>query len=514
MTNPFKTLDHPTGNSSRKARNQKARRFDSAFPFPTPPLNLLFGCYVSVEGARRSKLALTTRDIHVIPNGTMNNLTTVRAPNTVGEEEPEVWETWFYGMLIMTITCISSPLGIVMVPLLNKALYERCMTFLVALGIGAMSGSCLFILLPHSFNITEVTSIDYLQKCWLIVGALYGFFAIDRLLQCLLELRRRRQNKARIHATTIKTLSHDQKNVDNIQFADINGNCKHNGQEQYEKDIENIKDEIDVSMLSNKLARTFSTRRRIAILKSEPLEGIQYQSPNGSMLEVDVHSLASRPTSRQQSRQPSPATTPAQSPAPSRSTKMKASPASDSSSDEIQVAVEVHEKKVIDKKELEVASVAYMIIFGSAANNFVDGMSIGAAFSDSVIRGISIGMAVVSQQFPQELGTLAILINSGLGLKRTLLVQIIPIIMSYLGFGAGVVLDNLDDSYDSFIFSISAGMYLYIFLGTLLPEIRDSFNELLKNDLAEALLTTVLQFTGIIFGTTFMFLMNITNDEI
>lgn len=87
-------------------------------------------------------------------------------------------------------------------------------------------------------------------------------------------------------------------------------------------------------------------------------------------------------------------------------------------------------------------------------------------------------------------------------------------VLSYAGFGAGVLLDNMDDSYDSFIFSVSAGMYLYIFLGTLLPELRESFNELLKEDLGEALFTTVLQFSGILFGTTFLFVMNIANDEI
>lgn len=31
-------------------------------------------------------------------------------------------------------------------------------------------------------------------------------------------------------------------------------------------------------------------------------------------------------------------------------------------------------------------------------------MSIGAAFSDSIMRGLTIGLAVLSQQFPQELG--------------------------------------------------------------------------------------------------------------
>lgn len=32
----------------------------------------------------------------------------------------------------------------------------------------------------------------------------------------------------------------------------------------------------------------------------------------------------------------------------------------------------------------------------------------GAAFSDSIVRGITIGMAVLSQQFPQELGKIII----------------------------------------------------------------------------------------------------------
>lgn len=64
-------------------------------------------------------------------------------------------------------------------------------------------------------------------------------------------------------------------------------------------------------------------------------------------------------------------------------------------------------------------------------------------------------------------GTLAILVKSGLGVKRALLFNFIPIVLSYVGFGFGVFLDNVDDSYDSFIFSISAGMYFYIFLGTL-----------------------------------------------
>ncbi len=57
--------------------------------------------------------------------------------------------------------------------------------------------------------------------------------------------------------------------------------------------------------------------------------------------------------------------------------------------------------------------------------------------------------------------------NSGLGVKRTLLFNLIPISLSFIGFVAGVLLDKVDESYDDIIFAVSSGMYFYIFLGTL-----------------------------------------------
>src|SRR3954469_2766102 len=77
------------------------------------------------------------------------------------------FSAWFYGLLIVTAASFISPLAILTVPLLSKSLYDRCMTLLVALGVGAMSGSCFFILIPQGFNITELENINYLTKSWL-----------------------------------------------------------------------------------------------------------------------------------------------------------------------------------------------------------------------------------------------------------------------------------------------------------------------------------------------------------
>ena len=45
-----------------------------------------------------------------------------------------------------------------------------------------------------------------------------------------------------------------------------------------------------------------------------------------------------------------------------------------------------------------------MIIFGDGFHNFIDGLSLGAAFNESITTGISISVAVMCEELPHELG--------------------------------------------------------------------------------------------------------------
>ncbi|ETN79096.1 hypothetical protein NECAME_18167, partial [Necator americanus] len=56
---------------------------------------------------------------------------------------------WALGMVIISACSFSAPLGMLALPCLSKALYERTMIFLIALGIGALSGSSMFIMIPQ-----------------------------------------------------------------------------------------------------------------------------------------------------------------------------------------------------------------------------------------------------------------------------------------------------------------------------------------------------------------------------
>lgn len=70
------------------------------------------------------------------------------------------------------------------------------------------------------------------------------------------------------------------------------------------------------------------------------------------------------------------------------------------------------------QKGQKIATVAWMIIFGDGLHNFIDGLSIGAAFSENILTGISICLAVVCEEFPHELGDFAVLIASGMSIKQ------------------------------------------------------------------------------------------------
>ena len=70
----------------------------------------------------------------------------------------------------------------------------------------------------------------------------------------------------------------------------------------------------------------------------------------------------------------------------------------------------------------------------------VDGLSIGAAFSLSTFQGISIAIACFCEELPHELGDLAILLHSGLPLKRAICYNFMSGLTCFAGFIAGVFL--------------------------------------------------------------------------
>lgn len=59
-------------------------------------------------------------------------------------------------------------------------------------------------------------------------------------------------------------------------------------------------------------------------------------------------------------------------------------------------------------KRPKITPLSWMIILGDAIHNFIDGLTIGAAYNNSIASGISLTVAVFCEEAPHELGILFI----------------------------------------------------------------------------------------------------------
>uniref|UniRef100_A0A914VSE8 Zinc transporter ZIP14 n=1 Tax=Plectus sambesii TaxID=2011161 RepID=A0A914VSE8_9BILA len=339
------------------------------------------------------------------------------------KEKPQIWETWGIGLLCVTVTAFAAAIGVAFMPLLSAKAYERTLSFLVSLGVGTLTGSAVFIMLPQAFHVTSTLSYDFLSKSWLALGGIFLFFIVDRILKLILELKRRAKKKKRLS-----------------QVAPV--------------------------------AVQMTEMEQAAPAAETASDSCEHKT---SIVEAFCHDKQAHAT------------------------------CTHSYGDDIEKYKE---------GDSPIASVAYMVLFGDGLHNLVDGMSMGAAFADSPVRGVSVAISILAQEFPQEIGDLAILISSGMGLKKALLYNLISAGASYCGFITGVFLDALNEQFDDVIFAVSGGMFLYISLASMIPEMSRKVDEQMKVNMKEGLLTTFLQILGISSGMLFVFFMSIYGGDI
>uniref|UniRef100_A0A8C9SGP2 Solute carrier family 39 member 5 n=1 Tax=Scleropages formosus TaxID=113540 RepID=A0A8C9SGP2_SCLFO len=116
------------------------------------------------------------------------------------------------------------------------------------------------------------------------------------------------------------------------------------------------------------------------------------------------------------------------------------------------------------------ASLVWMVVTGDGIHNFTDGLAIGAAFSQSVAGGLSTTVAVFCHELPHELGDLAVLLAVGWPVKRLLLFSALSTVLGFVGLLAGTVLGHHFEQLSPWILGITAGVFLYVALTDMMPE--------------------------------------------
>ncbi|KAK6746711.1 hypothetical protein RB195_000155 [Necator americanus] len=392
-------------------------------------------------------------------------------------QRPPSYLVWGIGLTFVTIINMCAVLGIGVMRYLTKDAYNQVITLFVGLGVGSLSGSSFYHLLPQAHpSLMEETdehghlTHSYLHMAHFSLLGVYLFFMCDKVIKIVLEMRKRNRSQiVTVHASERDEVSNRSDSALVPNKSDLNEN--ENGKKCESAEIEMMKLESNAGKSMGD--QCFSARRHCKV----PALRIF-----GSLFASGKHREFGDENSKHRS-----------------------------SAHGICVHDHSVEFRVGDSA---IAAVAWMIIFGDGFHNFIDGISIGASFAESLHAGLSVSLAVLAEEFPHELGDVAILVASGMTLRQALLYNLLSAITCYVGFVIGVGIGELGPDVSKYAFALAGGMFLYISLGCMMPEMKKAMEEALNVSMKRGLYVLFLQSVGLFTGLFLMYFMARYGEEI
>ena len=165
------------------------------------------------------------------------------------------------------------------------------------------------------------------------------------------------------------------------------------------------------------------------------------------------------------------------------------------------------EKQKEINRDTSVRTVAWVVIIGDGFHNFCDGLAIGAAFSDSMKTGLSTSIAIFFHELPHELGDFAVLLTNGMSWKQAIVYNLVSTTLAYAGLTAGLLAGGHEEG-RHFMLCITAGLFLYVSLADLLPELT---NEDIPGQ--SKIITFFTHNAGICTGIAIMLVIAIYEDQ-
>ncbi|XP_026079967.1 zinc transporter ZIP8 [Carassius auratus] len=158
-----------------------------------------------------------------------------------------------------------------------------------------------------------------------------------------------------------------------------------------------------------------------------------------------------------------------------------------------------------------IKTVAWMITVSDAVHNFIDGLAIGASFTLSLLTGFSTSIAIFCEEFPHELGDFVILLNSGMSVGQAACFNLLSAMCCYLGLALGILLGR--SFAPNAIFAIAGGMFLYISLADMFPEMNSIMATHTKGYRGK-IVFFLIQNAGLLTGFTVILLITLFAGDI
>ncbi|KAG7232263.1 hypothetical protein INR49_009332 [Caranx melampygus] len=425
---------------------------------------------------------------------------------TGGESGKNIATAWVGGFVSITIISLLSLLGVVLIPLMNRVFFKFLLSFLVALAVGTLSGDAFLHLIPHSQSghhhhhenldghhghDEQEENLDAVWKGLTALGGVYFMFLIEHFLTLGKMYKDKKQKIQKKWDQNDKADPEKQPALDETDlkpaedvetngagaFGDHSGGLHGGGVAEEEQ----VMLAPQVSVVS---PQGYSRATGAAAYTAEDCENKCHSHFHDTVGQADsmhhhhhdYHHILHHHHSQNHH------------------------PHSHS-----------HSYSEQHFQQAGVATLAWMVIMGDGLHNFSDGLAIGAAFTEGLSSGLSTSVAVFCHELPHELGDFAVLLKAGMTVRQAILYNVLSAMMAYLGMVTGILIGHYADNISTWIFALTAGLFMYVALVDMVPE-------MLHNDAGDHGFSHwgffLLQNAGILLGFCIMLLIAIFEHKI
>ncbi|NXG16402.1 S39AA protein, partial [Grallaria varia] len=417
---------------------------------------------------------------------------------------------WICGIISITVISLLSLLGVVLVPIINQWCFKFLLTFLVALAVGTMSGDALLHLLPHVRHVHEhkrshrhahghrvqtegfLEENDPVLKGLVALGGIYVLFIIEHCIRMYKHYNKQKskqkwckKNQTEESPIGRKLSDHKLNNrpdADWLQLKPLAG--------------------ADDSVLSEDRLNETELTDLDGQLESAPKNFLSVEEDNNMHHSHNDVSRAAQEHDLHDSEYDS-----------HGEDKMIARKHGHHWHQKHSHHSHGHCHSGKDLKDTGIANIAWMVIMGDGIHNFSDGLAIGAAFSAGLTGGISTSIAVFCHELPHELGDFAVLLKAGMTVKQAIVYNLLSAMMAYIGMLIGTAVGQYANNITLWIFAVTAGMFLYVALVDMLPEMLHGDGDNEEHGYCPVG-QFVLQNLGLLLGFAIMLVIALYEDKI
>ena len=261
------------------------------------------------------------------------------------------YRTWLAASVSILLISLCGIFGVLVVPIMQKILYQHLVQFLIAMAVGSLIGDALIHLLPHALLANDHDHAEdedhnhdqHSRAVWLGCVAsvsIIGFFFLEK----------------------------------SINLVEVVKTCK----QQNQKDKRSVKvvregqDVVEKSEGKNKCMKKYS---QYCVAELDPESQSVVREDRGSTNIVDPDPVAE-----------------------------KVQDTVIITHHEVEHHGHSHGHSHLHSTPKNISSVAWMVVMGDGIHNLADGLAIGAAFASGFHHGVSTSVAVLCHELPHEIG--------------------------------------------------------------------------------------------------------------